>query len=340
MRILNRHDQLPASARGSVVAVGNFDGVHRGHRQVLDQARTTADMLAAPMAVLVFEPHPREFFRPGGDPFRLTLFERKAKLLEEMGVDLLFALPFDGATAAMEPHAFVLDVLVAGLGAVHVSVGYDFRYGHNRGGDIASLGYMGDMEGFGVSVAEPIRFEPTPWAAQGDVLSSSRIRALLREGMPHAAASLLGRWWAIEGKVLHGDKRGRTIGFPTANLPLQGYLQPALGVYACFVEWQEDGRRRICEGVANLGRRPTVHAESDIVLEAHIFGFEGDLYDRAITVHLVDFLRPERKFDGLEALKAQIAADAEGARKSLSGHTADTRFEAPAIRQGEPEAAL
>jgi riboflavin kinase/FMN adenylyltransferase len=282
------------------------------------------------MAVLVFEPHPREFFQPDADPFRLTRFERKAKLLEDLGVDLLFALPFDGSMAAMEPYEFVLDVLVAGLQAVHISVGYDFRYGRNRGGDIASLCYMGEMEGYGVSVVDPVRFESTDWAPRGDVLSSSRVRALLREGRPDAAASLLGRWWTVDGKVIEGDQRGRTIGFPTANIGMAGYVQPRLGVYACLIETGEG----IFPGVANLGRRPTVHTASDVLLEAHLFDFDGDLYGKAVSVHFVDFLRPEQKFDGLDALKAQIAADAEVARDRLDGKATDTRFDRPRLLKG------
>jgi riboflavin kinase/FMN adenylyltransferase len=262
--------------------------------------------------VLTFEPHPRSVLHADALPFRLTPFRAKSRLIETLGVDLLFTLHFDLAFAQRSAEDFVAHVLVDGLGARHVVVGYDFVFGHNRRGTPALLAEEGGKHGFGVTIVDPVA---TPG---GPVYSSTRIREHLAQGRPREAAALLGRFWEIDGRVERGDERGRTIGFPTANLRLEDYLRPAAGVYAVRAGIEDgSGGVRWQDGVANFGRRPTVGG-SDLRLEVHLFDFSGDLYGRHLRVQLIDYLRPEQKFPGLDALKAQIAADAQQAREILS----------------------
>lgn len=310
MQILRHHADMPAPLKGGVYALGNFDGVHLGHQQVIAEAARVAKELGAPLGVLVFEPHPKQFFFPDEPFFRLTPFRTKARFLEKLGVDILAALPFDAEMSKKLAPDFVLDVLVNGLSAIHVVAGYDFRYGKGRGGDIAALSYMGLMEGFGVSVVEEVRRD-------GEAYSSTRIRELLARGDPKGAAHLLGRWWTVETHVRHGDQRGRTIGFPTANLALEDHVEPALGVYAVRIELEDGPHKGVYDGVANLGRRPTFDKQ-DVMLEVHIFDFAGDIYGNHAAVSFIEFLRPERKFSGLDALKDQIAKDSAQARALLA----------------------
>ena len=315
MAIFRHARDLPAAARGAVVVIGNFDGVHRGHQLLLADARRQADALHAPLAVLTFEPHPRSVFLPDQPPFRLTSLRAKAHALQEAGVDDLFVLHFDRAFSLKTAEAFVLDILVGDLAARHVVVGWDFCFGHKRAGNAALLKSMGAQHGFGVTAVDPVM------TRDGEVYSSSIIRAHLREGRPAKAAELLGRPWEIEGRVEHGDRRGRSLGFPTANLGLGDYLRPAIGVYAVLAGRdpgvEHGGETRWLPGVANFGRRPTVAGE-DLRLEVHLFDFAGDLYGETLRVRLVDFLRAEKKFDGLDALRAQIALDCGQAREILA----------------------
>ncbi len=311
MAIFRHTDGLPPEARGAVVAIGNFDGVHLGHRALLAEGLRLAEGLDAPLGILTFEPHPRSVFRPQDPPFRLTPLRAKTHALEALGVAHLYVLHFDTAFAAETAEAFVRKILVEGLAARHVVVGQDFRFGHKRLGDAALLEALGRDFGFGVSALAPIAAE------DGVIFSSSTIRRCLRDGQPAEAARLLGRPWQIEGRVEQGDERGRALGFPTANLGIDDYLVPALGVYAVrvMIDEAEDGAWQT--GVANLGRRPTVDG-SRILLEVHLFDFAGDLYGRHLRVQLIDFLRREKKFDGLEGLRAQIAEDCRQARAILA----------------------
>ncbi|MCX7354544.1 MAG: bifunctional riboflavin kinase/FAD synthetase [Alphaproteobacteria bacterium] len=311
MRIFRHYTDLPADARATVAAFGNFDGVHLGHRAVIEAAKRRAAELDRPLAVLTLEPHPRAYFQPDKAPFRLTPFRAKARLLEELGVEQLFVLAFDRSLAALSAEDFITRVLVEGMDIRHAVVGYDFAFGHKRRGDVELLGRVGAHLGFGTESVGPIMAE------DGVVYSSSRIRDHLVKGEPRQAAALLGREWEIEGHVDTGRRLGNTIGFPTANLALEEYLRPAYGVYAVRCGVEGGGATRWFDGAANFGKRPTVDGHTEL-LEAHLFDFTGDLYGRSLRVAFVERLRAEKKFDGLDALKAQIAEDCRAARALLA----------------------
>ncbi|NKE44470.1 bifunctional riboflavin kinase/FAD synthetase [Roseomonas frigidaquae] len=296
---------VPEAARGATVALGNFDGVHLGHAAVLRAAHAARPELT--LAALTFEPHPREHFRPEDPPFRLTLLPAKAQALAAQGVRTVFALPFDARLAAMPAEAFVEQVLHQAIGARHLACGADFAFGHRRGGDVAFLAQQCEARGIGLTVVPPV-------VDEGGPISSTRIRRALQDGYPDRAAAELGRDWEVRGTVFHGDKLGRELGWPTANILLGRHLEPARGVYAVRVALP-DGR--VADGVANVGRRPTLGGDPVTRLETHIFDFAGDLYDQEIGVRLVRFLRPDATFTGLEELKAAIAADAAEARRVL-----------------------
>ena len=295
---------VPPEARGATVALGNFDGVHRGHHAVLAAAHAARP--ASPLDVLTFEPHPREHFRPGDPPFRLTLLPAKLTEFGRLGCATVLALPFDATLAALPAEAFIHDILHEALGARHLACGADFAFGHRRGGDVGMLAREAEALGIGISVVPPV-------ADHDGTISSTAIRRLLQDGYPERAAAKLGRPWEIAGPVSHGDKRGRTIGFPTANVPLGRQLEPARGVYAVQVALA-DGR--VVPGVANIGARPTVGGTESRV-EAHLFDFAEDLYGQEVGVRLLHFLRAEQRFPGLEALVAQIGRDAAAARGLL-----------------------
>jgi riboflavin kinase/FMN adenylyltransferase len=321
MRLLRHYEDPPQEARGAVAVLGNFDGVHLGHRQVIADAGALAEEMGAPLAVITFEPHPRAFFRPDGPPFRLTSLRTKCRYLEELGADVVFALTFDEDFSRLTADEFIARVLVEGIAAKHVVAGYDFVFGHERGGSMELMAARGAEFGFGVTTIAPVEDD-----GDGEVYSSTRIRNALQAGKPRVAARLLGRPWMLDGRVEHGDRRGRTIGFATANIGLGDYLCPALGVYAVLagrdpgVEHGEE--TQWLAGVANLGQRPTVGGE-DVRLEVHLFDFAADLYGETLRVRLMDFIRPEKKFDGLDALKAQIALDCGQAREILAQTSPD-----------------
>jgi riboflavin kinase/FMN adenylyltransferase len=299
---------------GSVVAIGNFDGLHRGHAVLIGETRELARANGKPAGVLTFEPHPRSVFFTRTEPFRLTPFRVKERELAHLGVDLLFVQHFDLAFAAKSAEDFITEIIVGAIGASHVVVGWDCTFGKARRGTPEMLHEAGLQQGFGVTVLEPVRGEGEM------VYSSTHIRELLKAGKPQEAAALLGRFWEIDGRVATGDRRGRTIGFPTANLGLDDYLHPAFGVYAvraCGDGPDDPLGGRTVGGVANIGLRPTV---GGLVprLEAHLFDTDTDLYGRHLRVALVDYIRPERKFAGLDELKAQIAEDAARAREILA----------------------
>jgi riboflavin kinase / FMN adenylyltransferase len=311
MKIFRHFEDVPEAYKGAIVAVGNFDGVHRGHQALIAEARRQAEERGAPLGVLAFEPHPQEFFRPSPVSFRLTPFRAKARLIADQGADVMYALSFDAEMAQRSAQDFVLDVLVKGLGVGGVVVGADFQFGQGRTGNTTVLSYMGEMEGFGVTVFEPVTMEGH------DKISSTRIREALTAGKPEEAARLLGHWWSAEARVEHGDKRGRTIGFPTANMHLGHCLNPAYGVYAVRVTIFEDDKPiGHHDGVANFGRRPMFQIEVPL-LESYLFDFDGDLYGKYLAVELISYIRAEAKFANLDALKAQISIDSKAARAAL-----------------------
>jgi riboflavin kinase/FMN adenylyltransferase len=311
MQIFHDWKDLPETARGASVALGNFDGVHLGHAGVLRAARTAGP--DRKLAVLTFEPHPREFFRPQDPPFRLMLSAERAAALEALGVEILYELPFDAAFSHLSAEQFCAEVLHGGLKAAQLACGADFAFGHRRGGDTAFLAARAAALGMGLTLVPPVA------DAQGPI-SSTRIRRLLQDGYPERAAGLLGRPHVIRGEVTHGDARGRTIGFPTANIQLGQHLEPARGVYAVTARLPDGA---VVKGVANLGQRPTVGG-TESRLEAHLFDFAGDLYGAEVTVGLRAFLREEKKFGSFNELKEQILLDAAAARALLDGLPPET----------------
>jgi riboflavin kinase/FMN adenylyltransferase len=314
MRLFRHFQNLPADLRGAVVAVGNFDGVHLGHQAVIGEAGRIARANGCPWATLTFEPHPRSVFQPDGPAFRLSPLDVKARLIEALGPDAMIVVPFDLDFSRLSAHDFVERVLVNALGARHVVCGHDFAFGHQRKGGPEVLLRQGDEFGFGFTCVQEVR------DTDGEPYSSTRIRRYLQDGDPRAAARLLGRPFDIEGDVLTGEQRGRLLGFPTANLGLGDYLCPARGVYAvrCLGDGV-DGVGGARDGVANLGLRPTFDGQ-EVLLEAHLFDFDGDLYGRTLRVQLIEYLRPERSFESLDALRAQIGEDSVRARQLLSDH--------------------
>jgi riboflavin kinase/FMN adenylyltransferase len=308
VRIIRDWRGLPTELRGASAAVGAFDGVHLGHQAVIAKAVEKARELGVPAAVVSFDPHPRRLFQPHAAPFRLMTPDQMARALAPLGVDFLYLLPFDAEMAAMTDAGFATDVLGAGLGVRHVSVGFDFTFGKGRSGSPEALARYGQDHGFTVSVTQRRDDDG------GLKLSSSAVREALSAGDMTRAAAILGRPFAIRGEVIHGDKRGRVIGVPTANISLGDYQRPLYGIYATRTHLP-DGR--VFGGVANLGVRPMFELETPL-LEVWLFDFSGDLYGQTVETELVARLRGEMNFDGLDALKAQIDLDAETARAVLA----------------------
>lgn len=308
MQIVRDWRGLPDALKGAAVAVGAFDGVHRGHQAVIAGAKAAADRLGAPLGVVSFDPHPRRWFQPDAAPFGLMTAGQMAEALAPLGVDILYLLPFDAEMAGMSDSGFAERVLTQGLGIRHAGVGFDFTFGKGRSGSPEALRTYGERLGFTVSVAERLD------DADGLKLSSSAVREALKAGDMARAAAILGRPFAIRGVVVHGDKRGRTIGVPTANIELNGYMRPAYGVYAVRTRLP-DGR--VIDGVASLGVRPMYALETPL-LEVWLFDFDEEIYGQTVDTQLIAWLRGEEKFDGLEALKVQIDADAKAARAALA----------------------
>lgn len=301
---------LPARLRGGVVAIGNFDGVHRGHQAVLDKALDEARRLGVPALVLTFVPHPRQVFRPAEPLFVLTPPPMKARLVEALGFDAIVEQDFTRAFAAQSPETFVTDVLENRLGISHAVTGFDFHFGRDRQGGPAFLTTAGERHGFQVTLIDAFCDEGT------DVISSSRIRALLAEGDVAEVAGLLGYRFTVEAEVVGGQKLGRTLGFPTANMALPAGCGLRHGIYAVRFR-RPDGS--LHDGVASFGRRPTVDDHGEPLLETFLFDFSGNLYGEVCSVSFFGWLRGEEKFDGLDALVAQIRRDEAEARALLSG---------------------
>jgi riboflavin kinase/FMN adenylyltransferase len=308
MEALGPNMTIPEDARGAAIALGNFDGVHLGHQAVIASARAVSDDRNIAVGAAVFEPHPRRFFKPDLPPFRLQSARQRARALGEVGVEEVFEIGFDAALSQSTDREFAERILRDLLGAAHVSVGADFRFGKGRMGDAGSLAKLGNEFGFSVDAVEPV----SDGAAK---ISSTGIREAIAAGAMDKAAAMLGRPWAIEGEVLRGFQRGGDFGFPTANLPLGDYARPKLGVYAVRVDL---GDGVLLPGVASVGVNPTVGALPEPVLEAHLFDFSGDLYGKKIEVELAAFLREEAKFDDTEAMKRQMKQDVIDARSALA----------------------
>jgi riboflavin kinase/FMN adenylyltransferase len=302
MRIIRDYTFVNPEDRGASAAIGNFDGVHLGHRAVIDIARDAGKAIGAPCGVLTFDPHPRAYFAPQADPFRLMGPAAKATELAKIGVERLYQLNFNAALAALTPEEFATRVIHEGLGLKHVVVGADFCFGQGRAGKSADLQKFGDAE----------LIEGT----QGQV-SSTRIRQALADGKPRDAASMLGHWHRIEGMVIGGEQRGRELGYPTANMSIDGLHPPRFGVYAVLVEVQDGPHAGKYHGVASMGVRP-MFGENRPNLETFIFDFTGDLYGSTLSIALVEYLRGEEKFDGLDALITQMDADSVKSRAILA----------------------
>lgn len=310
MKIIRHVDSIPDDCKGSVIVLGNFDGFHKGHQKVIGIAGKIASEMRTTLTVLSMEPHPRMFFNPRQKDFRLTSFRTKAHLLENFGVDQLIVLPFDNALATMEAEDFVLDILIGKINAYHIVVGYDYCFGAGRRGGVNVLGWLSQEEQFGLTVVDKVMEDD-------HIYSSSNIRTTLEQGDVRKVADRLGHWWHIEGHVRHGDQRGRTLNFPTANLLMEGYKEPKYGVYAVRIIIEEGSSKGVWDAIANVGRRPTFD-KKDILLETHILDFNNDIYGQSVRVEFVDFIREEIKFENLLALKEQIEKDTLIARNLLA----------------------
>jgi riboflavin kinase/FMN adenylyltransferase len=308
LRVIKGWKDLPQGDRGAAVAMGNFDGVHRGHQQVIALAAKAAGELGAPLGVITLDPHPRVYFRPQEPAFLLMKPDQQARALEALGVDVLYVLPLTPELAQMTDREFAQVVLHDGLGARHVAIGFDNSFGKDRTGSPQTMRTYGAEMGFGVSVAEAVE------DAAGEKFSSTGVREALRGGHPEVAAAILGRPFAIEGAVQRGRQLGRKLGFPTANVALGDYVIPKFGVYATRTRLP-DGRD--IPGVANIGVNPTIEGVRIPLLEVWLFDFDEDIYDQVIETDLIAFLRPELKFDGLEAMTVQVMKDAKVARDLL-----------------------
>lgn len=312
------HRSYQTAARGCVVAIGNFDGIHRGHKALIDAARTKADALGAPLGIITFEPHPLQLLRPEMAPKRLTPFRTKIKILASLGVDQVYALTFNQTLRQHSPEAFAREILSEGLGIRHAVVGYDFRFGHKASGDTAALVRLGERHGFGVTKVDPIGWH-------GKICSSSRVRHLVASGDVQGAADLLGHPFIIEGRVVDGDKRGRELGFPTANIrppkatsPHGPAIWPEAGVYAVRSAWQDGDKTETALGAANIGQRPTFDDRQGRLLEVHLLDRNVDLYGKRLCTEFVAHLRNELPFADVEDLKAAMAKDCDDARTLLA----------------------
>lgn len=309
MRIIRDTLFIDPSDRGAAAAIGNFDGVHLGHQSVIDLTREAANAANAPLGIMTFEPHPRSHFSNDPNPFRLMNAEAKANRLARLGVDKLYEVPFNAALAALSPREFTQQIIVDRLGLKHVVVGSDFCFGKGRAGTTQDLTAFGAEMGVGVTIA------PMKTISTAEV-SSTAIRTALTEGRPRDAAAMLGHWHRIEGEVIRGEQRGRELGYPTANMSISGLHQPKFGVYAVKADVLDGPHKGSYSGAASIGVRP-MFGENVPNCETFIFDFKGDLYGSTVSIALVDYLRPELKFDGLDALITQMDADCDQARKIL-----------------------
>ena len=304
---------VPDMCRGAVVAIGNFDGVHRGHQKLLAVAEAEAKRLGLPWGVVTFEPHPRSFFKPDEPVFRLTPEALKARLVSALGASFMAVLPFDRALSDLTPEEFVLRHLVERLGVSQVVMGYDFHSGHGRKSHPATKRELGQKLGFGVTIVEQVTDE----GDQHSPFSSSSIRQALRHGHVSSAARELGYHWTVLGEVVKGDQRGRTIGFPTLNIVLEKGADPFRGIYAVRVRDAAEQGAVHWAGAGYFGDRPTFDTGRTF-LEVYLIGFEGDLYGRHMLVEFIDLIRPDKRFSSIDELITQMNADCAEAMRRLS----------------------
>jgi riboflavin kinase / FMN adenylyltransferase len=307
MQRLSHSDPMPEDLRGAIIALGNFDGFHLGHQAVVGRAVARAAHEGRKAIVATFDPHPVRHFKPDTKPFRLTNLYQREALFKGAGADAMLVFEFGEALAGTSAEEFVTKLLGEHLGAAGVVTGEDFTFGKARGGNASVLKELGAKVGIDAETVSPIEF------AEG-VVSSSRIREALQAGDPHTATRLLTRPFAVRGTVIHGDKRGRELGWPTANMEMGSYVRPAYGIYAVRVRLPDGSEQ---DGVANLGVRPMFDPPKEL-LETYLFDFDGDLYDQQIEVALMHYIRPEAAFHDLDALKRQIAEDEAEARRLLA----------------------
>jgi riboflavin kinase / FMN adenylyltransferase len=308
MKIIKNYKNCPIPAKGSVLAIGNFDGVHKGHLAILEKTKETAKIEGSVPSVLTFEPHPLSILNPNIKPFRLTSEEQKAALMEESGIKNLFTINFDKEFSQIKAEDFIKEILVDELAVKHVITGEDFIFGHNREGNPSILAKAALKYGFSYTNLKPV-------GNDNIIYSSSAIRRSLIEGKLSEVKSILGRNFVICGTVIEGNKQGRTIDFPTINIALRDYIRPAFGVYA--VKIYLEGRAEALLGAANIGISPTINGSNEL-LEAHIFDFSENIYRHKVSVELIEYIRPEQKFSNLEELKSQISKDCDKARNILA----------------------
>ncbi|MGD9668094.1 MAG: bifunctional riboflavin kinase/FAD synthetase [Hyphomicrobiaceae bacterium] len=321
MLVVTGSDVVPDQAKGAVLAIGNFDGVHRGHQSLITKVRERADKLDVMAGVIVFEPHPREFFQPSEPHFHLTPLPLKLRRLEALGLDLVVVLRFDKSFASLSANQFIENVLVEKLEPRHVVIGYDFFFGKGRSGTPDTMRLAAQELGFGVTVVSPV-------AEDGEVFSSTTIRLKLAQGDVRGATAALGEMWRVRGCVIGGAKRGTGLGFPTANIALERGTALAHGIYAVWVDIPGDGPQGAARaarymGAAYLGTRPTFD-DGGPLLEIYLLDFDGDLYGREIEVAFVDFIRGDRRFGSAQELVAQMHADCASAREILSAEPPDS----------------
>lgn len=304
MQIINDYSKRPDEAKNIVLALGNFDGVHKGHSQVINTAISIAKANNRPSAVMTFDPHPIELFKPEIQNYKLTSLSQKAKLLENLGVDYLYVINFNSDFANITAENFIQNILLEKLNASHIVTGYDYVFGNKKSGNIQMLKDFASKLGYGFTCVEAVGEE--------EIFSSTKIRNALKEADLAKAQAILGRNYAVAGKVVRGDNRGKSIGFPTINIDSGDALRPKSGVYAVKIIIEQDAK--IYSGVANIGTKPTFDGTEE-TLEVHIFDFAQDIYEKNATIEFLQYIRPERKFNNADELVKQIHKDCEVARK-------------------------
>ena len=314
MEVIYGEASVPDAFRRGALAIGNFDGVHRGHQVLLRETLAQADRIKGPAGAMVFEPHPRLFFRPNEPLFSLTTLEEKLRLFGALNIDFVSVIRFDAALASLTPDEFADHILIGGYSIRHVVIGYDFYFGKKRAGTPETMRDLGRKRGFGVTVIDPV-------AEAGEVLSSSAVRTRLSTGDVRGAAVELGHWWLVSGIVVGGAKRGTGMGFPTANITLPPGTALGHGIYAVRVRVRDDPTQQRHQAAAYFGQRPTFDNGAPI-LEVFLFDFDGDLYGREIEVEFIGFVRPDQRFGSMDALKVQMDLDCQRAREMLAAATA------------------